>query len=55
MRDLKHDHEGFPRVHAWPPVWLPGSRIAEGEFGAEVRLVSVKRSKAIRDLGELDV
>jgi hypothetical protein len=34
---------GFPRVHAWPPIWMPGGRGSEGEFGAEGVLVSVKR------------
>jgi len=43
LRDLKHGHEGFPRVHAWPPVWTRGGRVSEGEFGAEGVLVSVKR------------
>jgi len=35
IRDLKHGHDGFPRVHAWPPVWMPCGRVSEGEFGAE--------------------
>jgi hypothetical protein len=43
IRDLRHGHEGFPRVHAWPPIWMPGGRVSEGEFGAEGVLVSVKR------------
>jgi hypothetical protein len=30
-------------VHAWPPVWMPGGRVLEGEFGAAGVLVSVKR------------
>jgi hypothetical protein len=45
IRDLKHRHEGFPRVHAWPPVWMPGGWVLEGEFGSEGLLVSVKRSE----------
>lgn len=43
LRDLRHGHEGFPRVHAWPPIWMPGGHVLEGEFGAEGVLVSVKR------------
>ena len=43
LRDLKHGHEGFPRVHAWPPIWMPGGRVSKGGFGAEGVLVSVKR------------
>jgi hypothetical protein len=43
LRDLKYGHEGFPRVHAWPPIWMPGGRVSKGEFGAEGVLVSVKR------------
>lgn len=43
VRDLRHGHEGFPRVHAWPPVWMPGGHVTKGEFGAEGVLVSVKR------------
>jgi len=43
IRDLKHGHEGFPRVHAWPPVWMPGGWVSDGAFGAEGLLVSVKR------------
>jgi len=43
IRDLRHGHEGFPRVHAWPPIWMPGGRVSKGEFGAEGVLVSVKR------------
>jgi hypothetical protein len=30
-------------VHAWPPVWMPGGRGSEGDFGAEGVLMSVKR------------
>jgi len=43
LRDLRHGHEGFPRVHAWPPVWMPGGWAPDGEFGSEGLLVSVKR------------
>ncbi len=46
LRDLKHGHEGLPRVHAWPPVWLPGGWAPDGEFGADGLLQSVRRLDA---------
>jgi hypothetical protein len=30
-------------MHAWPPVWLPGGWVSDGEFGSQGILVSVKR------------
>jgi hypothetical protein len=42
VRDLTHRYEGFPRVHAWPPVWLPGGWVSDGEFGSEGVLVGLK-------------
>ena len=43
LRDLGHGYEGFPRMHAWPPVWMPGGWALDGEFGSEGILVSVRR------------
>jgi hypothetical protein len=41
IRDLKHKFEAFPPVRAWPPVWMPGGWVSEGEFGEAGVLVSV--------------
>ncbi len=38
IRDLKHGHEGFPRVHAWPPIWMPGGRVS-APYVADIQFV----------------
>ncbi len=30
-------------MRAWPPVWMPGGWVSDGEFGEAGILVSVKR------------
>jgi hypothetical protein len=43
IRDLKHTFEAFPPARSWPPVWMPGGWVSEGEFGEAGVLVSVTR------------